>query len=54
VDTHGLDISIGSLISVFNQGAGIQIKVVGFNADLWRLSILDNVSRVCEVPKAFE
>ena len=31
VDAYGFDISISSLVSVFNPGACIQIKVVGFD-----------------------
>jgi len=49
VDDHSFDISIGSLISVFNLCACIQIKVVEFNVDLWRLSIFDNVCGTDEV-----
>jgi hypothetical protein len=33
---------------VFISGAGIQIKVAGFNIDLWRWPILDNVSSIKE------
>lgn len=49
-DAHGFDISFGSPISVIqSRRAYIQIKAVGFNFDLLRLPILDNVPRIVEV-----
>jgi hypothetical protein len=49
VDAHGFEISIGSLISVFQSRCGRQINVVGFNVDLWCLPILDSISSIYDI-----
>ncbi len=50
MDAHGFDISIGSLISVFQFRRRYTNQSIGFNIDLWRLPILDNGLSVSEVP----
>ncbi len=46
-DAHRFDIYFGSLISVFSPGAGI-LNAVGFNVDIWRLPILDDVLQLAD------
>lgn len=43
MDAHGFEISIGSLISVFQSR---QIKILGFNVGFWRLTILETCASI--------
>jgi len=53
VDAHGFDISIGSLISVFQSRRWYTNQSGRINVDIWRLPILDNVLGAKEACKVW-